>query len=312
MSELRLSERIPKQWDDLCGRHDSFFSCDRWHRLLRSSFRCRTVYGYTDDFGVALSLFGAGPIRIAYLGFPSGSVVGPRRFLAAALPQIPERGVPGSPLCLRIPVSGFARDPEIDLPHVATPETAITDLQSWDSEQVSKKLRRDLRKAERAGASIEPLNDPALGRVLYEMYAGAVKRHRGSLRYPAEYFAALIELSRSDDRLRVAGAVADDALIGFAVSVRERDTTFYLHGGSTPAGRHLSASDLLLKHLIEHARAGGSTSFNLMSSPPGQPALVRYKEKWGGVTREHRTYTLPLSRLYTLFSAAESLYRKLR
>ena len=62
---------------------------------------------------------------------------------------------------------------------------------------------------------------------------------------------------------------------------------------------------------IRWAQAAGCESFNFMSSPPNQPSLVRYKEKWGGVTGVHRTYTMKLGVAYPLFRLAEAIARKL-
>ena len=44
----------------------------------------------------------------------------------------------------------------------------------------------------------------------------------------------------------------------------------------------------------------GMECFNFMASPVNQPSLIRYKEKWGGVTRQLRVYEIPLRRLNSL------------
>jgi len=69
---------------------------------------------------------------------------------------------------------------------------------------------------------------------------------------------------------------------------------------------------MLLNEAIEWAKAQGSESFNLMSSPQGQDSLIKYKERWGAETREHRTYTLPVRASYHVFHLAERVYRQLR
>jgi lipid II:glycine glycyltransferase (peptidoglycan interpeptide bridge formation enzyme) len=109
--------------------------------------------------------------------------------------------------------------------------------------------------------------------------------------------------------MQIIGAGKDDALAGFAVIIRDRATSFYLHGGTEREFRHLSPSDFLLREAIDASKSAGSTCFNFMASPPGQPMLVRYKEKWGAQTRQLRTYTLPNSPLFPVFVLAEKAYR---
>lgn len=78
------------------------------------------------------------------------------------------------------------------------------------------------------------------------------------------------------------------------------------------AYRQYSPSDLQFNEAIQSAREDGYERFNLMSSPIDQPSLVKYKEKWGGETRQHKLYTLPLRPSYRLFKIAGRLYRWIR
>jgi lipid II:glycine glycyltransferase (peptidoglycan interpeptide bridge formation enzyme) len=211
-------------------------------------------------------------------------------------------------VCLRIPVSAFVDGESIPAPSVVTPETAITDLGSWDLMAVSKKLRRDIRKANRSGLEISRGVNAALGPVLYDMYRQTVMHHGGSLRYTQDYFSALSALAGENPAIRLYTARADGDPVGFAVTVQDRETCYYLHGGSLPHARQSSPSDMMLADAIADAREAGSSTFNFMSSPADQPSLVRYKEKWGGETRSQRTYTLRLSPAYPIFRVAEKAY----
>jgi hypothetical protein len=176
---------------------------------------------------------------------------------------------------------------------------------------VSKNLRRDIRKAQRSDLAVDQTTDPALGPTLFRLYETAVKHHGGSLRYNAGYFRGLLELAGTNSRIRVYTALNDAEIGGFAVVVRHGDIAYYLHGGSRKDLRRLSPSDLILAEAIDDARSAGCNVFNFMASPADQPTLVRYKEKWGGETRELETYTLPASATYPLFRIAESIYRRL-
>ena len=162
----------------------------------------------------------------------------------------------------------------------------------------------------REGLRIERIEDPAFGAKLYELYAAVIKSHGGTARYNKDYFTAVVGSSSRSSLLEVRAAMQDDDLAGFLVTGRHGDTSYYLHGGTDPRFRALSPSDLLMADAIEEARNQGCVCFNFMASPPEQTTLVRYKEKWGGETRQQQTYTSGMSAMYPLFRLAETLYKR--
>lgn len=305
MTSLRVSGTPPPGWDHWCQASEAVFGSENWQGLLERSFNCRTLYFSDDSGGFAVSVFRGGPFRIGYLGFPVGGVIGnPSMNPVAALRGSKSRTLP---LCVRVP--GRAGSPLIDddLPHQVNPETVIEDLQSWSLESVSKNLRRDVRKAGRSGLSVARTEDPAVGDTLYDLYSATVRRHGGSLRYNAAYFRGLIELAGTEPSIRVYLATAGSTIAGFVATVGHQGVANYLHGAARAEFRSDSPSDLLLSAAIDDARCRGFRQFNLMASPPGQPSLVRYKEKWGGVTRDLKTSTVILRPGYYVFRAAEKL-----
>lgn len=309
MTRFSYSYEPPDHWNKLCASNGSLFATAEWQELLRASFACKTIYGSDIDGGLVISSFKAGPFAVGYMGFPAGRFIGTQDSLRHALADLEVANRIRSPICLRVSLSAFSGPTDLELPFVTNPETAICDLQNWDSMAVSKKLRRDIRKVEKLGFEVMTCDDPSLGAILFKIYEGTVKRHSGSMRYTREYFDHFLQLSRRNKRLRVVVAKRDGQVAGFAATVREADITYYLHGGTDDQFRRESPSDLVLQTAINLARNDGCDVFNLMASPPDQPMLVSYKEKWGGISRELRTYTLALSRAYPLFRAAERLYR---
>ena len=309
MRNYQFSTSPPPDWPALCQASSALFGSVDWQQLLETSFGCRTVYACNGQDGAAVTAFKAGPFSIGYVGFPTGSVTGNTASLTAIISQLMATKPALDLTCIRAPVSAFTASSDLELPYVSNPETAITDLQGWELMGVSKNLRRDIRKAERSGLSVCQSSDPGLGPILFDMYASAVKHHGGSLRYNADYFSSLLELAKLNPALQVFIASLDSDIVGFAVIVHHAGTAYYLHGGARADLRQLSPSDLILAEAIASAKSGGDDVFNFMASPPDQPTLVRYKEKWGGETRSLKTYTLRLSPAYPLFKAVERLYR---
>ena len=309
MTGFVFTETPPDGWDRRCADTGAFFSSPAWQDVLLDGFSTTALYGWDGAGGGAISLFPAGPFRIGYLGFPVGTLLEANESPVEFVQSLAALEPPARPVCLRIPVSPFAGTADLGLPWTTAPETAIPDLQNWRLDDVSKNLRRDIRRAQRSGLELVAATLPAQGDALFDMYCKTVERKGGSQRYTRAYFRSLVKLSLHDDRIDVLLAQSGGNIAGFAVTARERTTTYYLHGGANEAYRADSPSDLLLSHAIETARARGFRCFNLMASPATQVGLVRYKEKWGGETRAHRTYTLPLRATYPLFRAAELAYR---
>jgi len=312
MTRLNVSTSQPQEWIELSRESDALFGTRPWQMLLERSFGCRTIYVYNKATGFAISVFRAGPFKIGYLGFPVGGGIGVSPSLSSFIDALCIARLRGMPVCLRIPVSTFAQQADLDFPYQSNPETVIGNLQEWRPELISKKLRRDVRKSERSELIVSEAAEPRVGDKLYEMYSRTVKRRGGAIRYNAAYFRELIKLAKVQPRLRVLIAEDGTEIAGFVVIARHGNTAYYLHGGANPMYQRFSPSDLLLNSAIHRAQQEGSQHFNLMASPSSQPSLVRYKEKWGGITRELKTYTLPLRPSYRLFKTAEWVYRFIR
>lgn len=312
MTHFSYSTSQPDEWNELIQKSGALFSTGGWQGLLEQSFGCRTIYVCNKVTGFAISVFRAGPFKIGYLGFPVGGDIWgdtPESVLADILANARMRGMP---ICIRVPVSAFSQQASLDLPYQSNPETVIENLQDWKIESISKNLRRDIRKADRSGFVVSEATDSRVGDTLFSIYFQTVKRHGGAIRYNAEYFRELIKLAKVQPRLQVLIATQETDVAGFVVTARHGNTAYYLHGGANPDYRRSSPSDLLLNEAIHRAQREGTQNFNLMASPPDQASLIRYKEKWGGVTRDLKTYTAPVRPTYFLFRAIEKVYALVR
>lgn len=313
MNAISISNEPPAHWPSLCNEHKLVFHSAEWTGLLASCFGTRTQYVWDEaaQSGAAVSSFAAGPFRLGFLGFPYGGMVGGGRLEDALLQRCRQRKSELLPVAIRVPVSAFGKPAELSFPYDATPETAIVDLPSWSLDVTSGNHRRDVKKALRSDLVLMDAERVDDGTAIFEIYRDTVQRHRGGLRYNEAYFRELVMLGKSHPHVRVTLARLGETIAGFTIIVRHGDTACYLHGGIRLEHRACQPSALLLNAAIEWARGTGCQCFNLMSSPAGQESLVWYKEKWGAVTREHRSYTVPLRASYPLFRIAERVHRLL-
>lgn len=311
MNEYQFYESAPTGWESYCRRSNIVFGSAAWQQILMNSFGANTLYVWNGQNGVAITVFKAGPFSVGYLGFPAGSIAFEHRLSNVIVSHLQRNRSECGLTCLRIPVSEFADNDVLGFDCASNPETAITALQQWDLSGVSKNLRRDLRKAGKSDVVVRQTSDAALGPVIYDIYESTVRHHGGSLRYNCSYFSAILDLAAENPAVHFFIAELAAEVIGFAVVVHHGDAAFYLHGGATLDSRKLSPSDLLLAQAITRAKMSGLSLFNFMASPPDQPTLVRYKEKWGAETRTIRTYTIPMSTTYPLFRFAERIRRSI-
>jgi hypothetical protein len=314
MSGITITKIPPADWPTMCATDKLLFHSTDWLNLLESSFDVQTQYIWDvgAQCGGAVSSFSVGPFRMGYLGFPCGGVVGNTRITDEILRCWQDHRSDLLPMAIRVPISAFGESVDLNLAHESTPETAIVDLPSWTLDVTSGNHRRDVKKAIRSSLEVVDASGAADSCEVFRIYSDTVKRHRGALRYNEAYFVNLIRLAQSSPHIRVLLARLENKIAGFTVVVRHGPVGFYLHGGTHLAYRQCQPSALLLYEAIQWSQRLGCICFNLMSSPANQQSLVWYKEKWGGETRQHKTYTLPLRPSYRFLKIAESLYRWIR
>lgn len=310
---LVFTDKPPKLWGELCSQQGDLFNTPQWHAVLSKGFGSDALYGWNEasSTGVSITVFKAGPFRIGYLGFPVGGTVGNGTIRPDMILDLKDAHFPRVLHCLRIPVSAFASNIDLPLPFQMVPETTIENLQEWRPESDSK-LYRDIKKARHSLLRVADATDPLQGGTIFSLYRDTVGRQRGNMRYTLNYFSELIKLAKINSRLRCLLAVKDDTVAGFLVVACHRRSAYYLHAGTQESFKQLCPSDLLLYEAITWAKEQGMERFNMMASPPNQVSLIRYKEKWGGITREQKTYELVLRSLETAtFKASAYVYERM-
>ena len=290
---------------------DALFHTHAWQQVLENGLNATSVYLEFSEtqISLAISVFKVGPFRIGYVGFPVGGALANRTIEYASLITELRDHLKSDLACLRIPQSAFVGGERLSLPHVTTPETAITGLQSWDLTRASNNIRRDIKKAKKSGLTIRSAQDSADGNAVYDLYSATISRAGGSLRYSKNYFCELVKLARDTDRILFSLAELDGQIAGFNVAAVDNNIAYYLHGGINIELKSCRPASLLMLTAIEWGQNSLADVFNFMSSPPNQKSLVEYKEKWGGETLTHHTYQLGLGRWRRSFEFADNCRR---
>jgi lipid II:glycine glycyltransferase (peptidoglycan interpeptide bridge formation enzyme) len=163
--------------------------------------------------------------------------------------------------------------------------------------------RNRVRRAERAGVTVEHDDTGRLAPVFHDLYAKSVERWarrdgqplafarwRASRREPArklQTVAAVLGV-----RCRIYTAFLDARAAAAIVVLFGTATAMYWRGAmdDQSAGR-VYASYLLHRTAIEDAAAAGCTAYNMGDSAPGSP-LALFKSRFGAVEQRYASYRL--------------------
>lgn len=281
MNGWQFTAQPPAQWAPSCADSGALFHSPLWLELLHRGLGAEPLFGWhtPSHARLPLSVFCIGPFRVAYAGFPCAGLWGS----TAALKDLPKARFERRVDLLRANLPGLEAT-ALALPSLtSTPETVIENLQGWRLADLPK-LERDLKKAARSPLLVQQGQGSTSGADWHQLYLQTVERHHGQVRYPARWFETLLGLL-PQPRLAAWHALHEGTLAGFCIAALDGNTGYYLHGAVAPDCRSLGVTDRLLWLALQWAQAGGARRFSLMSSPPAQAGLIRYKEKWGGITR---------------------------
>lgn len=312
MNGFIFTKEPPQHWNGRCVQSGDLFNGARWQSVLGKGFGATTFYGWNEErlTGLTITVFKAGPFRVGYLAFPAGGTVGKGTLDEQIIADLKRSDFPGKIHLIRIPTSFLEDNRVIDLPYELTMETVIEDLQRWRYEGLSHNLKKSIRRAKSSPLAIVDAYELSQGQIIYRLYRETVLRHGGNLRYTEKYFRELISYSLFNDDLRCILALADKEIAGFLIVACHHETAYDLHCCIQQDYKRYATSDMLTYVSIRWAKEQGMRYYNLMSSPANQMSLVRYKEKWGGVTLQNKTYELVLRPVQTrIFKLASSLYQ---
>ncbi len=288
---LRIVEPDGGEWAELLARSDHLlFHEPLWAEITRIGFQAQTYavvfeHGGSVKSGVMGFAFRSLWSRLLYLGFPYGGIVGeapPGKDLAGLL-----RRAASDLDVSRIRLTDCPNlrpvDPE-GFDHVET-RTHILDLRLGDYDALwrgfKKRVRRDVRRAERSGVQVENgASHEAVGE-FYDLYLESMRRNHAVPKYDLALVSAIFEKLNPLGRCAILIARREGVAIAGALIVDSPTASHYLMGGSSTAGLQYCPNDLLLHCAIRRAVALGLDGFDFLPSGVGDDALERFKSKWG-------------------------------
>ena len=141
-------------------------------------------------------------------------------------------------------------------------------------------IRRNVKKARRAGVEIRRFQSLEALWIFYRLY-GLTHRRHGVPVQPWAWFRALWEEVIRRDQGFLTLALYEGRVVAGALFLTDGHTVVYKYGATDYRFQRLRPNDLLFYEEIQRAWRAGCRAFDLGRVGPGEEGLKTYKRKWG-------------------------------
>lgn len=161
----------------------------------------------------------------------------------------------------------------------------ILDLRDKNVESLwagyKKRVRRDVRRAERSGITITAAeNEEEIGQY-YGLYIQTMIRNRAFRPHTKKLYNAIYQYLSKKEKAAFLLARLNGGIIGGLIVILVDDTAYYLGNASDVKYLKFCPNDLLLHSGIKLALSRNLKYFDFMTTSFGDDALMHFKEKWG-------------------------------
>ena len=320
--DFEVCENPGRAWDAFVACYtDLPFYSSAWLRVLEQGLGGRPCCLYLKDAsgilggvpGVALGYYG---IRLFYSAIPYGGYLGDLELFHRFMNDFVERTKRYDMVYL-LPYS-----PGDDLPYrdyfVANGEVATRiELQGRQLKALQScfepSVRQSINKGAKLGLEVTCGLDRESFLVAHRLYLQTMRRNRAIARYPEKWFVALHDVLALDGKSSVYLVHHGGMPISATVVIESSAGSHLLHSGSSEKHLHLRAKDLVVCKIIEDSVSAGKQYVDFMPSDPTDTALIRWKEKFGGVTVRLNKYSrINSPGKYFLWQSAKKIYPVMR
>ena len=298
--ELKVFESPGKEWDEFASRYtDLIFYQSVWSEVLRKGLGGQPLYFYLKEgdeivAGLPGILLSFKIFKILYASIPYGHLIGETSYYSVFLQllekEFRKRGIDQ----VRLAESPFFESYQPESFKPISAKCTLLDLRGFDKEKIwegyKKNIRRDIRKAQRGGITIHSGNSREGINIFYKLYLASMERNRAMAKYPFRWFEAIYEIMTKKGLGAILIAELDQVAIAGVVLIHSLTSMHYFHNGSQHEFLKFCPNELLVHFSLEKAIEKGNSFFDFMGSGPNDLSLLRFKEKWGGQSRDIYTY----------------------
>jgi Acetyltransferase (GNAT) domain len=299
--ELKVFESPGEEWDEFASRYtDLIFYQSVWSQVLKEGLGGQPLYFYLREGGEIVAglpgvLLNFKIFKILYASIPYGHLVGDKSYYSVFLQlletEFRRRGIDQ----IRLTESPFSESysPESFKPLSA--RCTLLDLRGFEKKNIwegyRSEVRRAIRKAQKHGLSIRRATTRNEVEIFYQLYLSSMERNRAMAKYPLRWFDALYEILIQQKKADILFAEKDvDQYAAGVVLIYSATSSHYLHNGSMEAYLEDRPNDLIVDYIIQKGVEEEKVTLDFMGSDPNDLSLLRFKEKWGGQSRDIHTY----------------------
>lgn len=280
----------PKLNDFFERENSSIFSQIEWSTVLRQGFDS-DVFSYCLIKNGKISLALPGIVldfkilKMFYSNIPYGGFIGAIEDIPFFLELLERRLKEDHIHLLRIGKNYQARFPDLEGFEKEIAYTHLLDLNQNTVEMVwngyKKRVRRDIRKAEKSGVTIQDAIDPKEIDTLFDLYLETMKRNEAYNVWTRTALHSIDLHMVKKGKAKILLAKLRDEIIGGMILLFSPDCTYYFFAASREKYLSLCPNDLLVHHGICLTLKEGRRFFDLMLSQKEDVALMEFKAKWG-------------------------------
>ncbi|MFH1688508.1 MAG: GNAT family N-acetyltransferase [bacterium] len=169
-----------------------------------------------------------------------------------------------------------------------TLSTTLVDIGPPDWMPDDKKMRQQIRAAERRDYRVIPFAPRLHMPAFWSLVEKSSRRQGRSPRYPRSFYEALSQLAAEDDRLRWLWMEVDGQAVASSIFVVEGDQVVHWHIFYDESLSEYQPSKYLPYVAARAFAQSGGRLLNLGATPPNLPGVEEYKRKWGGELYHYR------------------------
>ncbi len=261
-----------------------------WLHILQEGFKVPVViYCVEENEKIRLALpgmvFNFGIVKMFYSNIPYGGFVGDFELISSSL-NLFEKSLKRDGIgLLRIgrnfnnsfpDLNGFQQ--KIAYTHLLNLE-GMTEHQLWN--RYKKRVRRDIRKAEKSGIYLEDLCSSNEIDEMFNLYYQTMRRNIAYTTWTKKSLHLIYDHLVKSGKAKMILAKKDGKVIAGVILLFSADTVYYFFSASSEKYFQYCPNDLLVHRAICLTIREGKKYFDMMTSRKDDEALMGFKEKWG-------------------------------
>ena len=282
---------LAEDWDSLISpfKH-TFFETSIWAKIVKQGYGCDVFLillknNYRILLGLPAMLLNFKIIKLLLAYYPYGNFFGDLSLISDFFKELDK--VLDKYNIHRIRITEKSNNSIIVPPgyRQCLSWQHILDIQGKNEESLwagyKKRVRRDVRRAERLGITITPVQNEEEIDKYYHLYIQTMIRNRAFRPHTKKFYNAIYHFLAKKENASFLLAKLNGRVIGGLIVILVDDTAYYLGNASDVKYLKFCPNDLLLHSGIKLALSRNLKYFDFMTTSYDDYALIHFKEKWG-------------------------------